>query len=440
MTKDMLKEKVIQEIEKNKEHIKNIGRNIYNHPELGYKEYRTTEIISNELDALGLKVDRNIAITGCRGCSNIEKEGPKIAVLGELDSVICFDHPDADKVTGAIHACGHNIQVSVMVAVAIGLIKSGVIKELDGKVDFMAVPSEEYIEMEFRNKLKKEGKLKYFGGKQELIYKGAFDDVDMSMMIHSLALDLEDKYMIVNPTGNGFIGKNIDFIGKEAHAGGEPENGINALNMAMLAINSMHVQRETFRDEDKVRVHQIITKGGDIVNVVPADVKMETCVRAKTIEAMLDANEKIDKSAIGAANILGGKVKISDMPGYLPLYTDKNLNYLFKENALMLVDGNKILDKQEFTGSFDFGDISHIMPVLHPFIGGVQGGLHSRDYKIIDEDIAYILPAKSLALTIIDILYDKAKVGKKILKEFVPKMKKEEYLRYLKDNEKTCLY
>lgn len=433
--KKILKEKIIKIIDENRELIINIGTNIYNNPELGYKEHKTTKLLYNQFRELGIDVEKNIAVTGCRAYLNKDKQGPRIAIMGELDSVICFDHKDADKETGAVHACGHNIQAAVMFGVAMAFKKAGICDELGGKIDFIAVPSEEYIEMDFRHKLKKENKITYFGGKQELIYKGMLDNVDISMMMHSLSLDLEKEVIIAQPSGTGFIGKNINFIGKESHAGGAPEEGINALNMASIAINSMHIQRETFRDEDRVRVHQIISKGGDIVNVVPSDVRLETCVRANNIDAMIDANEKVNRCAIGAAHIVGGKVEISDLPGYLPLYNDETLTELFMENAKEFVDENKIIKSREFTGSFDMGDVSHLMPVLHPFIGGIQGGLHSREYEITDKEIAYIFPVKLLAMTIIDLLFDEGKLANKVKNDYEAKMTKEEYLKFLKDIE-----
>ena len=144
--------------------------------------------MADALETLGLKTDRNIAVTGCRSYANENKEGPKVVVMGELDSVVCPEHPDCDKNTGAIHACGHNIQTTVMYGVADALVHSGILEQLDGKIDFMAVPAEEYIEMDYRQKLKDEGKLNYFAGKVELISKGAFDDVDMCMMVHNFPL------------------------------------------------------------------------------------------------------------------------------------------------------------------------------------------------------------------------------------------------------------
>ncbi len=436
MTKEDLKERVIKAIEDNKDSIIAAGRKIYANPEFGYKEFETTKTVSEFFkNQLGIEVEEKIAYTGCRARVNQDKEGPKIAVLGELDGISCNEHCDANEI-GASHTCGHNVQIAGMLGAAVGLIKSGVIKELDGKVDFMATPAEEFVELAYRSQLKKDGHIKYFGGKQELIRKGAFDDVNMAIMFH--VLDTGDKKVLTGPVSNGFIGKEVKFIGKEAHAGSAPYEGINALNAAMLAINNVHAQRETFKEADRVRFHPIITKGGDIVNVVPADVRMESYVRARTIESMIDANQKVNRALMAGAMAVGAQIEITELPGYLPILKHDSMEKVLRKNLEYIgLTDNDIIEGGDFTGSFDFGDVSHLIPTLHPMFGGVKGALHTRDYKIVDEEYAYLTPAKAMALTIVDLLFDNAKEGKEILKNFKPVMTKDEYLVFMESNDKT---
>lgn len=436
MTKEDLKERVIKAIEDNKDSIIAAGRKIYANPEFGYKEFETTKTVSEFFkNQLGIEVEEKIAYTGCRARVNQDKEGLKIAVLGELDGISCNEHCDANEI-GASHTCGHNVQIAGMLGAAVGLIKSGVIKELDGKVDFMATPAEEFVELAYRSQLKKDGHIKYFGGKQELIRKGAFDDVNMAIMFH--VLDTGDKKVLTGPVSNGFIGKEVKFIGKEAHAGSAPYEGINALNAAMLAINNVHAQRETFKEADRVRFHPIITKGGDIVNVVPADVRMESYVRARTIESMIDANQKVNRALMAGAMAVGAQIEITELPGYLPILKHDSMEKVLRKNLEYIgLTDNDIIEGGDFTGSFDFGDVSHLIPTLHPMFGGVKGALHTRDYKIVDEEYAYLTPAKAMALTIVDLLFDNAKEGKEILKNFKPVMTKDEYLAFMESNDKT---
>ena len=436
MTKEELKEKVVKAIEENKDIIIAAGRKIYSNPEFGYKEFETTktvkEFFKNEFN---IETEDKIAYTGCRARINEDKEGPKIALLGELDGISCSEHCDANSI-GASHTCGHNVQIAGMLGAAVGLIKSGVYKELDGKIDFMATPAEEFIELAYRSKLKEEGHIKFFGGKQELIRRGAFDDVNMAMMFH--VLDTGDKKVLTGPVSNGFIGKEVKFIGKEAHAGSAPYEGINALNAAMLAINNVHAQRETFKEADRVRFHPIITKGGDIVNVVPADVRMESYVRARTIEGMIDANTKVNRALIAGAMAVGAQIEITELPGYLPILKHDNMEKVLRKNLEYLgLNDNDIIEGGDFTGSFDFGDVSHIIPTLHPMFGGIKGALHTREYRITDEEYAYLTPAKAMALTVVDLLFDEAKEAKSILQNFKPVMTKEQYLAFMESNDKT---
>ncbi len=435
MNKEQLKSLVIKTIDENREKILKIGQGIYKNPEYGYKEFKTTEAVSNFFEQeLNLSVEKNIAVTGCKADVNSSKKGPHISILGELDGISCKEHKDANEI-GASHTCGHNIQIAGMLGAAVGLVKSGVLEHLDGKVSFMATPAEEFIELEYREQLKKEGKITYFGGKQELIKRGYFDDIDISMMFH--ASDLGEDKALVGPESNGFVGKKVKFIGKESHAGSAPHDGINALNAAMLAINNVNALRETFKESERVRFHPIITKGGDIVNVVPADVHMESYVRARTINGMIDANERINKALMAGGMAVGAEVEITEIPGYLPILRYKSLDNLFKNNLEDLGLKGKVIDGGDFTGSFDFGDVSHIMPTLHPMIGGVKGALHTRDFEIVDEDLAYIIPAKAMALTVVDLLFDNAKDAKDILDSFTPVMTKEEYLTFLEKHDKT---
>lgn len=178
-------------------------------------------------------------------------------------------------------------------------------------------------------------------------------------------------------------------------------------------MNNINAQRETFAESDKIRVHPIITKGGDIVNIVPADVRLESYVRARNIGAIKKANLKVDRSLKAAAMAVGAEVEIKDIPGYLPLLNNQDLDNILKENLLELIEAEDITVGGDFTGSFDFGDISHLMPALHPFFGGVEGDLHTRNFKTKAQKTAVILPIKALSLTIIELLYNEAHLAKK---------------------------
>jgi amidohydrolase len=406
-----------------------LGEDIFRHPELGFKEKRTAAIVDGELSRLGIPHETGLAVTGIKGRLRGRNHTITAAVLGELDAVICRDHPAADCETGAAHCCGHFGQTATMLAVAAGFAQSGVMDELDGDLVLMATPAEEYVELEYRHHLQTAGDIGFFGGKQELIRVGAFDDVDMAMMVHAESAHPQAGFM-VGGSGAGFVGKRVRYIGREAHAGGMPHEGINALNAAMIGLMSIHAQRETFKDQDAIRVHPIITKGGDLVNIVPADVRMETYVRGRTLDAILDANVKVNRALSAGAMAVGAEIEIEEVPGYLPMANDPGLDGVFRRNAEVLVGRENVKEAGFSAVSGDIGDLMHIMPAIIPSCGGFQGRAHARDFAVSDPEAAYILPAKAMAMTVIDLLADGAALGRKVKSDYHPAFTRSEYLSF----------
>lgn len=429
MDKERLKELVSKTIDEKREEIIGIGEQIFKNPELGFKENKTSALVKEVFKSLNLPYEENLAITGVKACAEGRSHDMKVAIMGELDAVVSPMHPCADPNTGAAHACGHNAQVAAMLGAAMGLKVSGALSELDGDVVFMAVPAEEFVELEYRERLRDDGEITFFGGKQEFIRIGAFDDIDMAMMVHSHAAEGGRKAFIA-PASTGFIGKTVRYKGKEAHAGAVPHEGINALNAAMLGLMAIHVQRETFRDEDKIKVHPIITKGGDLVNIVPADVRMETYVRGKTIDAVVNANDKVNRALKAGAYAVGAEVEINEIPGYMPMEQNLEMNRLFAENIQKFIGKENVIEGVDLTGSTDAGDVSLIMPMLHPTIGGFLGNAHSKDFRISDPEMVYIIPAKAMAFTVVDLLFDNAKEAKQIKSNFKPAFTKDSYLEF----------
>jgi amidohydrolase len=429
---DTLKARVCAAIDEQRDQVVGLATEIFGQPETGFREFRTAAIVARAFRDLGLAYRDGLAVTGLRADLRGGGDGPTIAVMGELDALGVPDHPNADPETGAAHACGHNAQVASMYGAGLGLLRSGVLDELSGRVALMAVPAEEYVEIEYRLGLRDEGKIEFLGGKSELVKLGELDDIDMAMMVH-VNSRAEDGKVGVDSTSNGLVAKFIKFIGKAAHAGGAPDKGINALNAASLALSAIHYQRETFRDDDHVRIHPILTRGGETVNIVPRLATMETFVRGATLEAIESANRKVDRALRGAAIAIGAEVEITTMPGYLPLTKDQNLNRLYAGNAERLVGADQVtFNLGHRSGSTDMGDITQIMPAIHPYSGGATGTGHGGDYKIVDYDTAAVVPAKCMAMTIVDLLANGAERGRRVLGEHKPKMTKDEYLRLLR--------
>ena len=420
-----MKDLVCKTIDEHREEIIALGESIFKEPELGYKEHKTVVKVKAALDKLELPYESEIGLTGIIAKLPGKEHKGTIAIMGELDAVVCPGHPYADPDTGAAHACGHFAQIAATIGAAMGLKYSGVANMLDGDMEFWATPAEEAGEVEWRKSLIDEGKISFLGGKQEMIKLGHLDHVDAALMIHSTS---GDKCAVAT-TSNGFVAKYIKYIGKEAHAGGAPHMGINALNAANLGLMAVHAQRETFKNDDTIRVHPIITKGGNLVNVVPADVRLETYVRGKTMTGVLDASTKVNRGFTAGAMAIGAEIEIIEVPGYMPRRNDENFNKIFEENLNILVGADHVQHLGHMGGCSDFGDVQHIIPAIHPYIGGCCGGGHASDFGVADPEMAYVTAAKSMAMTAIDLLANGCEKLNELKENFAPVYKnREEYL------------
>ena len=428
MTSEELKEAALKEIEKHSERIVGVGKSIFSEPEEGYREFKTAKKVEGIFSEWGIPFQRGLAITGVKGFLDTGREGPTIALIGEMDALFNIDHPLANKETGLVHACGHFAQVAWLIGAGFGIKK--VLEHLSGKVVLLAVPAEEFINLEFRQKLKEAGEIAYFGGKQELVRIGALDDVDLVMMNHAQS-EIPGRTVYLSAGSNGFIGKAARFLGRAAHAGVAPFKGVNAMNAFHVALSAIHAQRETFKDEDMVRVHLIVTKGGESVNVVPSEVRVEMYVRAKSVEAIKESNAKVDRAIKAGAMGVGAGVEITNTPGYLPIFNDERLANLWMDNASRILGKENVHLLGPFGGSTDMGDLTHLKPGVHPFVGSFTGDLHSKDFKVDDEEMAFLIPAKIMAMAVIDLLFQEARESKAIISQFKPRLSKEEYLRLL---------
>ena len=412
-------EKFIQAVEKNGDLAKAALDYLWKHPETGYKEWKSHAFLKGEFEKLGYVLTEAGNIPGFYTDVDTGRPGPTILVMGELDSLVCDSHPDADPETGAVHACGHCCQGAGLLALAAALKEPGVLDGWCGRIRLMATPAEELIEVEFRESLRKQGIIKYYGGKVEFMYRGFMDGVDIGFMIHSTS-NVGNHGGLVNKGSNGCITKTITFHGKSAHAGGAPHNGINALYAANQAMNAVNALRETFQDGDHIRFHPIITNGGTVVNAIPETVTMETYIRGADMKAIAQTNRKVNRAIAASAAAMGAKVTLCDRPGYSPRIHDKGMMLVTKEAMEACLE--EVVYKPEGwgTGCSDLGDVSMVMPAVHPNVGGVRGTDHGNDYVISDPDTACVDLAKVEIIMLELLLKDGAKRAKEIKANFVP--------------------
>ena len=421
MTKEELKAKVYAAIDANAEKIIDIGETIWKNPEPGYREFKTAELTAKIFKSLNLPTREKLGITGVRADMTFSEDAPVISILGEMDSLILPTHPECDPETGAVHSCGHNASMAGMLGAAIGIAAAGVDKELSGKIAFVAVPAEECIEIEKRLDMISEGKIASLGGKGELIRQGVFDDVDLSIMLHSGGC-------YAYGTHNGFITKKVTFKGFSCHAAA-PGGGINALHAMTLAQNAVGLLRERWAGMNHtVRIHGIVTSGGDVVNIIPDKCKMEFLVRADKIETLKVLHKEFDRAMCGAAMAVGAGVEIKTIPGYMPQYDDNELEELYCETCKAVDPETPNRGSFFRCSSTDMGDLSTIMPTLHGYTAGASGTSHGVSYKISDKERAYVTNAKILAGIAVDLLYGNAECAKRIAAKREGKLSVKEYI------------
>lgn len=492
---DLTEQKIIDLIDIHRDEIIAFAQDMERHPEPGFEEKRTSRCAAEFLRALGYHTETGLARTGVRA-DWTGKKGPNVTIIAEMDAIGCKTHPLADASNGTAHACGHHAQMAAMIGAALAFADEEVREALAGSVSFFAVPAEEYIDAEKRACLKKEGIVFAGSGKSELIRTGAFDKTDIVMTTHVHMVPVKEDIYLGNPACNGFTAEKVTVRGKAAHAAIDPWNGVNALSITTSAIQMMGLMRETFREEDHARLHNVIRKAGDVVNSVPDEAVIETKVRASSLERIQEIQNMADRAYDGAAYAFGGRIEREVLQGYMPVLwreadpvlveameelaeaedagkSSSETDPVMKEAMKDLADAeqkrreklsgktgaNSFGEQQEVkpgrtltwreVTKYDFnnactdvGDLTHLFPVLNFTFSGFEGKLHGADFRITDYDKAYILPAKLLALTTYKLLKNNAAEAQKILDGFHPKFNKEEYIDYIQqhyyDHNGTC--
>lgn len=426
--------KYIKAVEKNEKLILESHKYIWANPETGYKEYKTSEYLAESFENLGYNLTKAENIPGFYTVLDTGKPGPEVLILGELDALLCAEHPESDHETGAVHCCGHSAQCAALLGVASALKEPGVLEDLCGKIRLCAVPAEELIEIDYRLSLKEKGVINYLCGKSEFLYRGYFDGVDLAFMVHTIQGDS----FACRRGAVGAIAKEVVYKGVSAHAGEGPWNGCNALYAANLGLSAINSIRETFKEPDLIRVHPIIKQGGSAVNAIPDKVVLESYVRGSTFEAIKDANQKVNRALCGGALSIGANVEIRDFVAFSPLTNYEKMIDIVQEAVVGIPDARFVRNDVIISSSTDMGDLSVLMPVVHPYAPGASGALHGSDFKIEDPNLACVASAKLQINMLHILLKDNAQVAKQIVAEFKPLFKsKDEYFEYVSSFNKT---
>lgn len=429
---DAMEQRIINNIDNHREEILRYARDIEMHPEPGFEEERTAQKTKEFLHTCGLQTQTGLAKTGVR--ASLGNGRPNITIIGEMDGIGCKSHPLADPRSGAAHACGHHAQLAAMLGAATALCDREIQEVLGGSVTFLAVPAEEYIDVEKRKRMKNTGIGFPASGKSELIRMGAFDETDLIMTTHVHMIDCKEPLYLGNSASNGFVAEAVRVCGKAAHAAINPWDGVNALSIATSAIQMMGLMRETFREEDHVRLHNVIRKAGDVINSVPEEALVETKVRASSLEQIQKIKEMTERAYDGAAYAFGGKIEREVLQGYMPVRY-RSADKVLTEAAEDLQIPYRTAKDTDFNNACtDVGDLTHLFPVVNFTFGGFQGSLHGADFRIMDEETAYIMPAKMLALSVYKLLRKDAEEARKIKEAYRPVFQKETYVKYIQEH------
>ena len=416
---DTILERVISNVDKNRQLILDAERYIWKNPEIGYKEWKTTDYLVKAFERLGYQVTRPEGITGFIADLDTGRPGPKVAILGELDSLICAEHPECDPETHAVHACGHHGQSAYLLGCAAAFAEPGALNGLCGSIRFVSVPAEETIDLEFRNQLIDKGIIRYPAGKIEFLYRGLLDGVDIALMDH-LTTDIGD-YLFEHQAGQcGCIVKHFEFQGKAAHAGGYPYEGINALYAATVGIVACNALREKFRETDICRFHPIVTEAGYAANAIPEVAKLDAYVRATSFHRMVELNGEVNRALAASAAAIGGNVLIQDNPGNMPTQYSEDLSTLFEDVAEEMFGKGCVYHSGWIGGSSDIGDLSSLIPCLQIHSMGVTGTFHGKDFKVVDPEKACVNAVKVLCGSVSKLLEKDAEIGRRCIRNFKP--------------------
>ena len=343
------KQRIFDRIDDNRAAILDRSRLLFDTPELGYREFETGRLIRGWLDGWGVPYE-SVSYTGLM--VTLGQGAPVVAVLADMDGL------PKKAGEGRIHSCGHSLQTSA----ALALIEAMKDEPLSGTLKVIFTPAEEMIDFDYRQSLVDRGLVKYPSGKQDMIARGVFDDVDAVLSCH--ASGEPGCRFDVGSTLKGFVIFKAVYQGLGAHAGAAPYAGKNALHAAVLAQTGVAFLKDRFDPRDGVNVQPVISEAAGTVNIVPDRAVVETYVRARTEEALFAAADLVENCLKRCGQALDIETEVARRPGFLPLSQSGEINALVKANMLLLCGEDQIREDLLSGASGDVGDIGALLPTL----------------------------------------------------------------------------
>jgi len=370
---EKLKLEVKDSVELQRQQLVQLSLNIHDNPELGLKEEKASAWLTSYLEGSGFHVERGIVGLTTAFRATYGQRSPRIALLAEYDALPKIGH-----------GCGHNIIAAS--AVGAGVASKSIIDQLRGSVVVLGTPAEESL-----------------GGKIDMVKAGAFEEIDVAMLVHPNSRNMPTQGALACAI------LEVEFFGRPAHAAAQPHRGINALDAMILAFTSINSLRQHIRGD--ARIHGIITDGGEAPNIVPAHSAALFFVRALDDDYLAELRDKVLNCFTGASVASGARLEYrwSDK-AYSPMKSNMTLAELFKQNLESLGRQVKAVDPRFGLGSTDMGNVSQVVPSIHPTIAIAppQILIHTPEFAAAAASEAghegLMDAAKAMAMTVVDIL------------------------------------
>ena len=369
---DELKIRACNLIDKNSEVLISVSHEIHDHPEQNYEEVFASELLTRTANGLGVPVELG-AFDCSTGFSGDVGTGPTVCIMSEYDAL-----PEIG------HGCGHNIIAAAGLGSAIAL--ASIAKDSGGRVRYMGTPAEEGG-----------------GGKILMARNGALTGVDLAMMVHPADADLATIDAIALQQ------LLVEYSGQESHAAAAPHLGRNALDAAVLGYMAVATLRQHILPTE--RVHGIFLKSGDKPNIVPSEASSEWYVRSDNVTSLAALKPRVLAALESGAHACGCSVSHEWIgAAYADMVTNNTMGTMYAHNALRL--GRTVTDPRQgghrVVGSTDMGNVSHLVPSIHPMIASAPTGtsIHTKQFAQFARspmaDQAVLDGAIAMAMTAID--------------------------------------
>lgn len=374
MDNNAIKQRISGKVDAMQEQLWGIVMSLYENPETAFNEHQSAALLKNALSGVGFQVEEGIGgiKTAFRASAKGKDGGASVAVLAEYDAL-----PELG------HACGHNLIASC--AIGAGLALMDVLPELDGQIQVIGTPAEEGG-----------------GGKVILQKAGVFDGLDAAMMIHPARKNMVLRKSLASAR------LKVEFFGKPAHAASMPEKGVNALDAMLLTFNNINAMRQQLRRTD--RVAGVIKDGGKAANIIPDYTHAEFSVRGATAKRREEVMQLTLACAEAGAKATGCRLVYQISEGYDNINPNKVIGELFSKNLAEL--GRIVVPPapDEPMGSTDMGNVSQVVPALHPYLSVVSEEIAGHTVEFREACVSptgrsvMLDGAKALAMTAVDLL------------------------------------